>query len=65
MSNRTSDLGIQFIAPDFLYCMDNAAMIAFIAEKKFLNTNINKFKDLTYVVNSSALRGKSEKKKKN
>ena len=65
MGNRASDLGIKFIAPDLLYCMDNAAMIAFIAEKKLLNTDLNKYKDLTYVGNSSALRGKSEKRKKN
>lgn len=65
MGDRASDLGIKFIAPDLMFCMDNAAMIAFIAEKKLLNTNINKFKDLTFVVNSSALRAKSEKKQKN
>lgn len=65
MRAKANNIGIKFIAPDLLYCMDNAAMIAFIAEKKLLNTDFNKYKDLTYVVNSSALRAKSEKRKKN
>ena len=37
------------------YCIDNAAMIGFLADKKIQNTN-NDYKDLTFKVSSRPMR---------
>ena len=43
------------------YCIDNAAMIGFIAEKRLLENGPEAYKDLTFKVNASALRAKRKK----
>lgn len=47
---------IKFVAPSMGYCMDNAAMIGFIAERKIHETGAEYPRDLTYVVRSNAIR---------
>lgn len=47
---------IKVIAPEIILCMDNAAMIGFIGEKKFQSSE--DFNDLKFTVNSNALRAK-------
>lgn len=49
-------LGIKTVIPDLSYCMDNAAMIGFIAEKKFQEKGPDFFRDLSFTVSASALR---------
>ncbi len=51
--------------PDLLYCVDNGAMIGFIAEKKLEEAGIGDFGNLTFKVNPTALRAPKMKKKKN
>ncbi len=43
-------------APDIEYCMDNAAMIGFLAEKKLMELGKNVFFDLSFRANPTALR---------
>jgi N6-L-threonylcarbamoyladenine synthase len=52
------------ITPEFSLCMDNAAMIGFIAEKKLLTSDISTFRDLTFTVSSNAIRAPKLKRKK-
>jgi N6-L-threonylcarbamoyladenine synthase len=52
------------IAPEMNVCMDNAAMIGFIAEKKFAEADEQQFRNLTFTVDPSALRSPRKKKKK-
>ncbi len=47
---------IRFAAPKMGYCMDNAAMIGFIAERKINEVKSKYPKDLTFTVNSNAIR---------
>ncbi len=54
---------IKVVAPDMQFCMDNAAMVGFLAEKKLLGSNVTKFTDLTFRVNASALRAKRVKRR--
>ena len=63
--------GIKFVAPKMGYCMDNAAMIGFIAERKIRELSEGTlFKDekaalprnLKFVVNSRAIRSRHKKK---
>lgn len=56
MTEEAAALGIRCITPTMAYCMDNAAMIGFLAEKKLLTEDINSYYDLTYRVSPSALR---------
>jgi tRNA N6-adenosine threonylcarbamoyltransferase len=49
---------IALIAPEMAYCMDNAAMIGFLAEKKMQVSNKDLYRSLTYRVSSNALRAK-------
>ncbi len=49
---------IKLIAPELLYCVDNAAMIGFIGERKF-NQNPENYYSLDFTVNSNALRAVS------
>ncbi len=56
--------GFRVITPDFGYCMDNAAMIGFIAEQKLLSGSIDDFRDLTFTVSSNAIRAPKLKRKK-
>jgi N6-L-threonylcarbamoyladenine synthase len=57
LSESAAKKGMNLVAPDLLYCVDNAAMIGFIGELKFLS-NPNKYNDLSFVVSSNALRAK-------
>lgn len=49
---------IKLIAPELLYCVDNAAMIGFIGERKF-SQNPENYNSLDFTVNSNALRAVS------
>ncbi len=61
MSTTASKFNIKTVAPDMIYCMDNAAMIGFIAQKKFKEVGKSNFMDLDFVVNPTALRAKKQK----
>lgn len=50
---------IKSVVPEFNYCMDNAAMIGFLAQKKIKDTNKN-FRDLSFAVSARALRAKKK-----
>ncbi len=63
MSTEAAKFNIKTVAPDMIYCMDNAAMIGFIAQKKYQEAGKNTFTDLDFVVNPTALRAKRLKKK--
>lgn len=56
LSQAAKSKRIEVIAPEFNFCMDNAAMIGFIAEKKLSNLNILDFMNLSFRVKASALR---------
>ncbi len=58
MKERADKFGMRFVAPDMEYCMDNAAMIGFLAEKKFEEKSRD-FSDLTFTVNPTALRARA------
>ncbi len=49
--------GFKIVLPKMEYCIDNAAMIGFLAIKKIEHTS-NKFKDLTFKVSSRPMRSK-------
>ncbi len=54
---------IKVITPDLDYCMDNAAMIGFIAEKRLeASKDYSKFFNLGFTVSAAALRTKRKKK---
>jgi N6-L-threonylcarbamoyladenine synthase len=46
---------IKLVAPKMTYCVDNAAMIGFLGEKKFIE-NPHIFNDLTFTASSNSLR---------
>ncbi len=56
MQTEAKASGFEAFAPSMGFCMDNAAMIGFIAEKKLLNQTKNDFRCLTFRVNASSLR---------
>ena len=58
LNNTAKKKNINIIAPDMNYCMDNAAMIGFIAEKKFDEKPDNFFMNLKFTVSSNAIRAK-------
>lgn len=47
---------LKFVAPAMGYCMDNAAMIAFIAQKKLEESGIEHFHNLTFKVSARSLK---------
>lgn len=51
---------INIVIPDIAYCIDNAAMIGLIAEKKAEGNDLSQFMELKFTVNSSPIR--AEKK---
>ena len=55
MNVKCNQAGIKMVAPDMMYCVDNAAMIGFIGELKF-NAQPDAYQDLKFTVNSNALR---------
>ena len=62
MENKAQPRKIQTIAPELILCMDNAAMIAFIAEQKAKILGLEHFNDLTFTVSANALRAKKKKR---
>jgi N6-L-threonylcarbamoyladenine synthase len=61
MAMKAEKQGIKVVAPELNYCMDNAAMIGFIADKKINESGLEAFRDLTYTVNPTAMRAKRKK----
>ncbi|MDR0926645.1 MAG: tRNA (adenosine(37)-N6)-threonylcarbamoyltransferase complex transferase subunit TsaD [Ignavibacteria bacterium] len=59
MASESARYGIACIAPSMGYCMDNAAMIGYIAEKKF-NDSPNIFNHFDYTVSANALRRRTK-----
>ena len=57
MTNAGLKHGIRLIAPRMTFCMDNAAMIGFLAEKKLVEQP-NSYTHLDFRVRSAALRAK-------
>jgi len=56
--------GLKIILPDLAYCMDNAAMIGYVAELKFANRrHDNDYRNLEFRVNAKALRANNRKTK--
>jgi N6-L-threonylcarbamoyladenine synthase len=55
LSKRGLKNSIKLVAPKMTYCVDNAAMIGFLAEKKFIE-NPERFYDLSFTANSNSLR---------
>lgn len=49
---------IEVFIPDFQYCMDNAAMIGFIAEKKIEEKGLSYFYDLTFTASPNVYKRK-------
>lgn len=69
MQQAAERRGIKFVAPKMGYCMDNAAMIGFIAERKVREIaenspdgKLNLPRDLTFTVNSNPIRARHKKK---
>ena len=60
MSQYAEKNNIKFIAPSMKYCIDNAAMIGYIAEKKF-NENPQSFYNYKFTVSANSLRSKVKK----
>lgn len=58
MKAETTKIKMNFYAPNMEYCMDNAAMIAFIAHQKLISKDLNKYFNYKFRVNPSALRAK-------
>jgi N6-L-threonylcarbamoyladenine synthase len=55
---KLEEKGYKIVLPKMEYCIDNAAMIGFIAAKK-LEENTNKYFDLKFKVSSRAMRATS------
>lgn len=51
-------IGKKMVAPNMSLCMDNAAMIGFLAQKRIEEKGLDSFKNLNFTVNSTALRAK-------
>ena len=60
MQKLSSSHNLFIITPDMSYCMDNAAMIGFVAEKKLHEGGKNQYKRLNFTVNANALRAKAK-----
>jgi N6-L-threonylcarbamoyladenine synthase len=60
ISEEAAKHNIQSIAPMMSYCMDNAAMIGYIASQKLRESGPEPFFDLSFKVNSNALRAKKK-----
>ncbi|MFP4545004.1 MAG: tRNA (adenosine(37)-N6)-threonylcarbamoyltransferase complex transferase subunit TsaD [Candidatus Kapaibacterium sp.] len=64
MTEKAGKEGIKVITPDMKYCVDNAAMIGYIAERKLESLGPDRFRGLTFRVNATALRAPKRKRKK-
>ncbi len=60
LATESAKRNLVSVAPKMTYCIDNAAMIGFIAEKKLQNSPIENFFDYKFLVNSNALRAKKK-----
>ena len=60
---HSEKFNIKITAPLLELCMDNAAMIGFVAEKKLIEKGTEEFRKLDFTVNSSSLRNKPKKSK--
>lgn len=58
LAERAAKYGIKSYAPSMSYCVDNAAMIGFLAEKKLLESSGANFRNLKFQVGATALRAK-------
>ena len=57
LESEANKINISIVAPALNYCMDNAAMIGFIAEKKLSDINSNNlYHNLMFTVSANALR---------
>lgn len=61
MQTSANKNNIKFVAPKMGYCMDNAAMIGFIAEQKYNELGKEYPRDLTFTVSSNAIRSSRPK----
>lgn len=55
-AKEAKENNINFIAPEIEYCMDNAAMIGFIAEKKIIEKNRDYFRNIDFTTSSKPYR---------
>lgn len=53
--------GINVIIPKMAYCMDNAAMIGFLGLKKLSTESLEKFRELRFKANPTAVRSREKK----
>ena len=58
MSEEAQKYDIKSVAPMMAYCMDNAAMIGYIASQKLNESNSTNYFDLSFRVSANALRAK-------
>lgn len=58
MKNEADKIGARLVLPSMDYCIDNAAMIGFLAEEKSKEKDINEFNDLTFVCSPAPIRAK-------
>jgi tRNA A37 threonylcarbamoyltransferase TsaD len=65
LRKRATDMarlqGIKVVVLNPEYCIDNAAMIGFIAEKRLIENGPDTYRDLTFKVNASSLRARRRK----
>lgn len=59
MTEEGNKRGMSVVVPQMGFCMDNAAMIGYIAEKKLAETD-KRFNDLTFTVSANALRSRKK-----
>jgi len=60
LTKKAANNNITVIVPELLYCMDNAAMIAYLAEKKLSFLNKEQFFNLKYSVSPTGFRAKRD-----
>ncbi len=55
---KSKKYGIRVVMPNMEYCIDNAAMIGFVASKKLSELGADTFLDLDFTVSPNAIRGR-------
>lgn len=60
LEEQAGKYGIKSIAPEMAYCMDNAAMIGFLASQKLKENSKDSFFDLSFTVSARALRARKK-----
>jgi N6-L-threonylcarbamoyladenine synthase len=58
MKSKAAKHNISVIVPEMSYCVDNAAMIGYVAQKKLSESELYDFSDLTFRVNANTIRKK-------